>query len=139
MIIYCNYRHSLQLQVVVFHPVMCFLKSSILSMSLILFGTVFHIRLPSKQSTWVPYVEVLVSGNFNNCLFRRSYQVFFKSKKYLMIRGLKLFVDLYISINNVWMLLTWTFHELSFSSRSSTFASCISSTKRRVPLCTLFI
>ena len=106
--IYSNYKHSLQLQVVGFHSLMCFLKSSILSMFLILFGTVFHIRLPLKQSACVPYLEVMVSGNFSNCLLRRSYQVFFKSKKFFMIGGLKSFIGLYISINNVFY-----FHECS--------------------------
>ena len=69
-------------------------------MFLNLFGIVFHIRLPLKQRDCVPYLEVLVSGNFNNYLLRKSYRVFFKSKKYFMIGGLKLFIDLYISINN---------------------------------------
>ena len=68
------------------------------------FGTVFHIRLSLKRRASVPYLEVLVSGNFKNCLPRRSYQVFFKSKKSFMIGGLKLFMDLYISINNIRML-----------------------------------
>ena len=48
-----------------------------------------------------------------------------------MIGGLELFIDLYISINNVCMLLSRTFYELSFNSRCSKFASCISYTKRR--------
>ena len=75
-------------------------------MFLILFGTVFHIRLPLKQSACAPYLEVLVSGNFSNCLLQRSYRVFFKSKIFFMIGGLKLFIDLYIPINNVCMLLS---------------------------------
>ena len=124
----------MQLQVAGFPPLMCFLKSSILPMFLILFGTVFHIRLPLKQSACIPYLEALVSGNFNYCLLWRSYRVFFKSKKSFMTGGLKLFINLYISINNVWMLLSWTFHELSFNSRSSKFASCISYTEWRVRL-----
>ena len=37
------------------------------------------------------------------------------------------------------MCFSWTFHELSFNSRSSKFASCISYTKRRERLCILFI
>ena len=82
---------------------MCFLKSSVLSRVLDLFGTIFHVRLPLNRAS-VPNLEVLVSVNFNNCLFWRSYRVFFKSKKPLMIGGLKLFIDLYISINNVYML-----------------------------------
>ena len=73
-------------------------------MFLNLFGTVFHIRLPLKQRACVPYLEVLVSGNFDKCLLRRSYQVFFKSKKSFMNGGLKLFIDLYTLINNVCML-----------------------------------
>ena len=81
-----------------------------LSLFLIFFGTLFHIRLPLKQSACVPYLEVLVSGNFNNCLLRRSYRVFFKSKKSFMIGELQLFIDLYISINNVCY-----FHEHSTS------------------------
>ena len=137
--IFMYYRHSLQLQVVGFHHLMCFLNSSILSMFLFLLGTVFHIRLPLKQSVCVPYLEVLVSGNFNNCLRQRSYRVIFKSKKSFTTGGLKLFINLYISINNVCMLLSGTFHELSFNSRSSKFATCISYTKRRVRLCILFI
>ena len=88
------------MQVVGFQSLMCFLKSSMLSMFLNLFGTVFHIKLPLKQRACVPYLEVLVSGNFNNCLLRRSYRVFFRSKKYLMIGGLKLLTDLYVSNNN---------------------------------------
>ena len=117
---------------------MCFLNSSILSMFLTLSGTVFHIRLPLKQSACVPYLEVLVSGNFNNFLLQRSYQVFFKSKKFVMIGGLKLFIYLYISIKNVCMLLSWTFYELSFNNRSSKFASCISYTKRR-DICVFYL
>ena len=73
-------------------------------MFLNLFGIVFCIRLPLKQRAYVPYLEVMFSGNFNNCLLRRSYRVFLKSKKYFMLCGLKLFIDLYISINNVCML-----------------------------------
>ena len=61
---------------------MCFLKSSILSMFLILFGTAFHIRLPLKQSDSVPYLEALVSGNFNNCLLRNHIE-YFSSRKNL--------------------------------------------------------
>ena len=73
-------------------------------MFLNLFGTVFHIRLPLKQRACVPYLKVLVLHNFHNCLLQSSYRVFFKSKKSLMIGGLKLFIDLYISVNNVRML-----------------------------------
>ena len=119
---------------------MSFLKSSMLLMFLNLFGTVLHIRRqPLKQRAGVPYLEVLVSGNFNNCLLRRSYPVFFKSKTFFMVGGRQLFIDLCISINNVCMLFSWTFHELSFNSRSSKLASCISYTSRRVRLCILFI
>ena len=134
-----NYGHSLPLQVVGLQSLICFLKFSILSMFLNLFGTVFHMRLPLKQRACATYLEVLVSGNFNNCLLGRSYRVFFKSKKYFMIGGLKLFIDLYISINNACLLFSWTFHELSFNSRSSKFASSTSCTRRRVCLFILFI
>ena len=37
----------------------------------------------------------------------------------MMIGGRKLFIDLYISINNVCMLFSGRFHELSFHSKSS--------------------
>ena len=106
---------------------MCFLKSSILLMFFNLFGTVFHIRL-----TWVQHLKVLALVNFNSRLLRRSYRVFFNSKKSFMIVGLKLFIDLCISINNVFMLFSWTYHELSFNSRSSKFVSSILQTRRRV-------
>ena len=119
---------------------MSFLKSSMLLMFLNLFGTVLHIRRqPLKQRAGVPYLEVLVSGNFNNCLLRRSYPVFFKSKTFFMVGGRQLFIDLCISINNVCMLFSWTFHELSFNSRFSKFESSISDARRRVRLCILFI
>ena len=91
-----NYRHDSQMQLVGFQPLMCFLKSPVLSRFLNLIGTIFHIRLPLKQRPSA-YLEVLVSGNLKNCLFRRSYQVFFKLKKSFIIGGLKLFIDLYIS------------------------------------------
>ena len=116
-----------------------FLKILNLVNVLNLFGTVFHIRPSSKQRACVPYLEVLVSGNFNNCLLWRSYRVFFKSKKCFMIGGLILFIDLYISMNNICMLFSWTFHELSFNSRSSKFAFSISYNRRRVRLCVSFI
>ena len=95
---------------------MCFLKSSILSMFLILFGTVFHIRLPLKLSACVPYLEVLVSGNFNNCLLRRSYWVFFKSKKFFF----SWLVDLNYLLTYIFQLLTYVsyFHECSRSHLS---------------------
>ena len=116
---------------------MCFLKSSILSMFLNLFRTVFHTKSPLKQRACVPYLEVLVSGNFNYCLLRRSYRVLFKSKKSFMIGGLKLFIDSYISISKICMLFSWIFDELSFNSRSSKFASSIPCTTRIVSLCIL--
>ena len=56
-----------------------------------------------------------------------------------MIGGLELFIDLHISINNVCMLFSWRFDELSFNSRSSKFATFISYVRRRVRLCILFI
>ena len=118
---------------------MSFLKSSIISRFLNIFGTIFHIRLLLTERTCVPYLKVLVPGHFNNCLFRRSYRIFFKSKKYFRIGGLKLFIHLYISKKYVCMLFSWTFYELSFNSRSSKFASSISYTRWRVRFCILFI
>ena len=93
---------------------MCFLKSSILSRFLNLLGTIFHIRLPLKQRGCAPYLEVLVSGNFNNCLLRRSYRVFFKSKKSFMIGGLRLLV---LVLTGIFQLITYVcyFHEHSTS------------------------
>ena len=93
------------------------LTTSLLSRLSNLFGTIFHIRLPLKERACVVmYLKVLLSGKFSNYLLRRSYRVFFKS---MMIGGRKLFIDLYISINNVCMLFSGRFHELSFHSKSS--------------------
>ena len=103
-------------------------------MFLNLFGTVFHIRLPLKHRAGVPYLEVLVSGNFNNCLLRRSYRVFFKSKN-----------QLNYLLTCIFQLTTHVcyFHEhstsYSFNIRSSKFASSISYSRGRVRLCILFI
>ena len=115
-----NYRYNLQLQVVRFPVFNVFLKiltTSLLSRLSNLFGTIFHIWLPLKERACVVmYLKVLLSGKFSNYLLRRLYRVFFKS---MMIGGRKLFIDLYISINNVCMLFSGRFHELSFHSKSS--------------------
>ena len=79
---------------------MCFLNPSILSRFSDLFEAIFHIRLPLIQRACVSYLEVLVSGNFNNCLFWRSYLVFLKLKKSFMVGWLKLCIGWYISVNN---------------------------------------
>ena len=108
------------------------LTTSLLSRLSNLFGTIFHIRLPLKERACVVmYLKVLLSSKFGNYLLRRSYRVFFKS---MMIGGRKLFIDLYISINNVCMLFSGRFHELSFHSKSSKFASSISYKRRRLHL-----
>ena len=75
-----------------FHPLMCFLKSSILSMFLILFGTAFYIRLPLKQSACVPYLVVLVSGTGLTYVFQLiTYVCYFHehSTSYLLIVDLR--------------------------------------------------
>ena len=85
-----NYRQNLQLQVVHFQSLMCFLKSLIPPRFLHLLGTIFRVRLRLEQRACVRYLEVILSGDFNNCLFWRSYEVFSKS---LMIGGFKLVID----------------------------------------------
>ena len=89
-----------------------FLKILNLVNVLNLFGTVFHIRPSSKQRACVPYLEVLVSGNFNNCLLWRSYRVFFKSKKNVLW-----LVDLYYLLTYIFQWITYAcyFHEHSMS------------------------
>ena len=115
---------------------MCFLKSSILSRFLNLFETIFHIRLLLKEIDWAPYLEVSVSGNFKNCLLRRSNRVFFKSKKIF-----SWLMDLnYLSF--IFQLLSYVcyFHKHSRSylliadNRNSHLPF-----RRRVRLCILFI
>ena len=100
----------------------------------------FHIRPPLKQSACVPYLEVLVLGNFNNCLLRRSHIEYFSSQEIF-----SWLVDLNYLLTCIFQLITHVcyFHESSTSYlliadlRNS--PSCISYTKRRERLCILFI
>ena len=103
------------------------------------FGTGFHIAIPLKHSASVPYRGVFVLGNLSRMLFRRLYEVTFKSKNSSIMGGLMWFTDLHISINYVQVLFSWKVQEPFLINKISKFASSIWYITRRLRLWILLI
>ena len=113
-----NYKQNLQLYAVGFRSLICFSKCSIMPRFLNLLWATFNISLPSKQSTCVPYQEVLVSGKGLYIKYAGGGQrVFAGAMKYFSqtLMGHKKFLKFLDGPQNVFFLFFFFFLILTFS------------------------